>query len=275
MAAADTLLRSAESRTGVTTTDVLKFVGVAAFLIDHYGYYFAPDENGWRLVGRMAAPIFFFLIGFARTRSVPWTWFAFGAALTALSAWAAQSLTDVLLNILLNFALLRLVVLPVVERIMVRRPVPLAMLVVGCILLIDATDGVLEYGTEGWLWAFFGLAHRVAQTSETARMAWIRTGLGVAAVAAYIPREVQEYDFGILQAALLAGAVIGLALTFVRFRRMTLRRQPPAPLAAPLRFGGRYSLEIYAITLFAMQFLAYAIAISGDAGSDGGGNDGG
>ena len=35
--------------------------------------------------------------------------------------------------------------------------------------------------------------------------------------------------------------------------------QPPEPLATVLRFCGRYSLEIYAATLLAMQITAYAI----------------
>jgi len=35
--------------------------------------------------------------------------------------------------------------------------------------------------------------------------------------------------------------------------------QPPEPLAAVLRFCGRYSLEIYAATLLALQITAYAI----------------
>ncbi len=76
----------------VTTTDVLKFVGVVALLVDHYGLFYRPDENGWRLVGRAAAPIFFFLIGFARTRKVPWTWYAFGLVLTVVNAWKAETI---------------------------------------------------------------------------------------------------------------------------------------------------------------------------------------
>src|SRR5262249_41552895 len=106
---------------GVTTTDVLKFVGVAMLLIDHYGLYFDPDRSWWRVFGRLAAPIFFFLIGFARTRSVPWTWIAFGVGLTALDVWTSwgeDRLRNVTLDILLNFAILRLAVLPLVEQVL-------------------------------------------------------------------------------------------------------------------------------------------------------------
>src|SRR5688572_24086808 len=67
--------------TGVTTTDLLKVIGVATFLVDHYGFFFHTDELWWRMFGRVASPIFFFLVGFARTREVPLTWLAFGLAL--------------------------------------------------------------------------------------------------------------------------------------------------------------------------------------------------
>jgi hypothetical protein len=50
-----------------------------------------------------------------------------------------------------------------------------------------------------------------------------------------------------------------LALALALFRRADLSQQPPEPLAAVLRFCGRYSLEIYAATLLAMQLTAYAI----------------
>src|SRR3712207_6715418 len=101
---------------GVTTTDLWKLLGLLFVLVDHYGLFFVEDQTWWRLFGRIAAPIFFFLIGFARTRTVPWTWIAFGAALTVMGYVTLGGLKQITLNILLNFALLRLVVLPAVER---------------------------------------------------------------------------------------------------------------------------------------------------------------
>lgn len=258
----------------VTTTDLLKLVGVLTLLVDHYGLFFDPDEPGWRVFGRIAAPIFFFLIGFARTRSVPWTWIVFGAVLTALDAftsWEADGLSNVSLNILLNFALLRVAVLPFVERVMLPRPAALALLVAGCVLLIDLSDRFLEYGTGGWLWALFGLTHRAVldhpgQGARTERLA-----LALTAAAAYVVRETIDNGFSAPQATLLAAMIAALTAGFLAFRRAALQLQPPAPLAPLFRFCGRYSLEIYAITLFAMQLMAYSI----DGGSDGEGDDDG
>src|SRR6187200_681550 len=72
----------------VTTTDLWKLVGLLLVLIDHWGLLFADDPS-WRVVGRAAAPIFFFFIGLARTRRVPWSWVVLGLVLTAVESWTS------------------------------------------------------------------------------------------------------------------------------------------------------------------------------------------
>src|SRR4051812_47424192 len=99
----------------VTTTDLWKFTGLVLVLIDHWGLLFADDPS-WRVVGRGAAPIFFFFIGLARTRRVPWSWVVLGLVLTAVDSWTSGTgLGKINLNILINFAFFRLL-LPEVER---------------------------------------------------------------------------------------------------------------------------------------------------------------
>jgi hypothetical protein len=260
---------------GVTTTDVLKVVGVAMLLIDHYGLFFDPDQTWWRVFGRIAAPIFFFLIGFARTRSVPWTWIAFGIALTALDVWTSwdEGLQDTGLNILLNFALLRVAVLPLMEWIMRKRPPALAVFVIGCVLLISLSDCFLEYGTSGWLWALLGLSVRIGQEGPSPGYRWIRVALALVAAGAYVVRESIDHELSAEQVVTLAGMIAGLTAGLLAFRRTVLRVQPPAPFALLFRFCGRYSLEIYAITLFAMQFLGHALGTDEGADSDDDGDD--
>jgi hypothetical protein len=284
----------------VTTTDLLKLVGLVLVLIDHHGYFFDPANPWWRLVGRVAAPIFFFLIGFARTRRVPWTWLAFGIPLTAINALQAGSLAGAMVNILINFAILRALVLPLVERHVMGRPVAVALLVGVCLPLIPVTDGPLEYGVQGWLWAFLGLAHRLV-LEESARPAawtrkgvpiarsgvlsgahravwtrkgiaaatgisgpwsavWTRNGIAAATATAYVIGEAHDFRFNGLQSAILVALVAALTLALLRFRRAELVPQPAGILAPLFRFAGRWSLEIYAISLFVSHAVAYAIA---------------
>ena len=133
--------------------------------------------------------MFFFLIGFARTRRAPWSWLAFGLALTAINAWKAPALQDTMVNILLNFALLRAIVLPPVEAYVMQRPLAVAAIVLVCLAGLRVTDAPLEYGTEGWLWAFAGLAHRLWWTGGDERMLRTRNALAAVAAAAYVIGE--------------------------------------------------------------------------------------
>jgi hypothetical protein len=246
----------------VTTTDLWKLVALVFVLVDHTGLFFDPENNWWRLFGRIAAPVFFFFIGFAHTRTVPWSWLAFGAVLTLTDYLTSEGLTDTTINILLNFALLRWLVLPLLERHVLPHPWRLAVFVATCLPLIHYTDNVLEYGTEGWLWALFGLAHRRALDSGEEEAILTRVAVGAAAATAYVLREIHDYAFGGLQSAILIAIVAALALLLARFRRADLAWQPPEPLAGLLRFCGRRSLEIYAVSLFAMQVVAYGIRVS-------------
>lgn len=237
-----------------TTTDVWKFFGVVFVLLDHYGFFFDNDQDWWRVFGRLAAPIFFFFVGFARTRRVPGRWLVLGVLLTLAEAWT-EDFEKFDLNILLNFALIRLA-LPWLERRVTPFAGRTALLTLAVVLLIRPVAAVMEYGAEGWLWALFGLAHRLALENPSPRALWTRNALAAVAAGVYLVTEIADYDFGPVTGAALALCVAALAGSLARFRRAELDRQPPEPLAAALRFAGRFSLEIYALTLFA--FIAVA-----------------
>jgi hypothetical protein len=240
-----------------TTIDAWKLAGVVFFLVDHYGLFFDPEDNWWRLFGRIAAPIFFFLIGYARSRAVPPSWLALGAALTAADYLTSQGLGDTTINILVNFALLRLA-LPALERHAMPYPGRLAALVVASMAVIPWLDPILEYGGEGWLWALLGLAHRLLLEKGGAYAFWRRDALAFAAAGAYVVREISDYGFDLFQGLLLAVIVGRLVALLMEFRRGELHAPLPRLAVGLLAFAGRRSLAIYAITLLMMQFLAYA-----------------
>jgi uncharacterized membrane protein len=245
----------------VGTTDLLKLAGLAFVLVDHTGLFFLTDQPWWRVVGRLAAPIFFFLIGFAqsgsRTREVPWTWLALGLLLTATDVLTSDGAEDASLNILLNFALLR-TALPHIEAHVIGSPGRAVLLAALFAAAIPVIDPYLEYGAEGWLWALFGLAQRRWTEGETGA-SLIRALVGLVTVGAYIAREIHDYSFVGAQALALAALVAGLAVALALFRRADLPRQPPRLLAGGLRFVGRRSLEIYGVSLFLMQVTAFGL----------------
>ena len=65
------------------------------------------DDRWWSVFGRLAAPTFFFLMGYAQTRTVPLHWIWLGVILTLLNSWNAHW-AWVAPNILLSFALIRI-----------------------------------------------------------------------------------------------------------------------------------------------------------------------
>lgn len=243
----------------VGTTDWWKLAGLVLVLADHYGMFFDPDTDGWRVVGRVAAPIFFFLIGFARTRTVPWSWIVLGLTLTAVDTWTTgEGPGRINLNILVNFAWLRLV-RPAVAAEVLGRPWRVAATALFAAAMIAPVQGVLEYGAEGWLWALFGATQARANETGSASDRRARDGVALFTAAIYAYKEIVDYGFEREDALALVALVAGLAFLLTRFTRADAAVQPPAALAPAIRWCGRHSLEIYALSLLAMQLLGYAI----------------
>jgi hypothetical protein len=239
----------------ITTTDLLKLCGLALVLIDHYGLFFDPDETWWRVFGRLAAPIFFFLIGFARTKTIPASWLVLGAILTGLDI--VSDGWDASLNILFSFALLRLA-LPHVERLIAQKRFGLPLLALALAALAPLFGNVVEYGLSGWLWALLGLSARLALVGEPGSTL-TRNIVAVICGLFYLIAESRFWhlDFAkIITLTLLIGALVGALLAF---RRKDLAWTPPAPLAHALNWTGRRSLEIYAFSTIAMQVVSLMV----------------
>lgn len=241
------------TRAPVTTTDALKVAALLIILVDHVGHFLAPDETWLRVIGRLGAPIFFFLIGFAKTRSVPWTWLALGAALTAVDIVWNGGWRNAELNILFNFAIIRLAA-PWIERTIDRSAWWLLPIIAFLLGGLFWAGSIVEYGAEGWLIALAGLLQRRVVDGATQWVPWwIVTGL--IAANAYLIVERNDYSLeGPLVVALAVG-LAGLVLILARFQRCDLGWQPGSRLARVLAFAGRRSLELYAaqiLLLFAV-----------------------
>jgi uncharacterized membrane protein len=51
------------------TIDIMKIMGVIFMIVDHTGEYLIDDDTMWRLFGRIAAPLFFFAVGYNSAKS--------------------------------------------------------------------------------------------------------------------------------------------------------------------------------------------------------------
>jgi TraX protein len=108
MHSTSTSLRTPRIPHFVDNTDWLKTAAITLVAVDHFGYFFMGNDRWWSVFGRLAAPTFFFLMGYAHTRTVPFYWIWLAVILTLLDSWN-NNWSWVAPNILLSFALVRLV----------------------------------------------------------------------------------------------------------------------------------------------------------------------
>ena len=257
----------------VDNTDWLKTAAIILVSIDHFGYFFMEDDLWWSAFGRLAAPTFFFLVGYAKTRKVPRYWIGLGAMLTLLDSWNADW-TWVAPNILLSFTLIR-IARPRVEGFVQRYGwVGYALLVAALLLVLPAAAKIVDYGAEGWLWALFGFyqSRYVEGRSATdasggtegsslgASAILEKTGLMrvlacCAAAAVYVWQEQKEFSFPTIHLAVVILGVGVMSLGLCLFLRGPSRIQPPAAIASALRFIGRHTLVIYAVQLAVSELI--------------------
>ena len=257
----------------VDNTDWLKTAAIILVVVDHIGYFFIEDADWWSVFGRLAAPSFFFLLGYAQTRTVPLHWIWLGVILTMLDSWNT-GWTWVAPNILLSFALIR-IARPSVQILMQHHGwAAFAILVSALFAVLPIAANIVDYGAEGWLWALFGLYQRMyvdgrsaidvddtAQSASppaqamTENLGLMRLLACFVAALVYVWQEQREFLFSQIHFAAFILGIGGLSLSLRLFQRGPSRIQPPESIAGALRFIGRRTLEIYAIQLAGSELI--------------------
>lgn len=238
----------------LTSYDFAKTLAVGLMIVDHLGYYFFPEETWLRVIGRLCVPIWFFLIGYARSRDLsPRLW---AGALILVAANIITGMSIIPLNILATIIAARLVIDPVMTRVLARRELYWPMMVI-FLLLVPPTILLSEYGSHGLVLAVCGYLCRHRDKLENPR----RTveHYFVFAALSYFAVQMITFAFTMPQGAVFGA---GLALVFTAlyfFRPLTfphITQNWPAPLVRLLQFGGRRTLEIYVAHLIAFKVLA-------------------
>ncbi len=254
----------------VDNSDWLKTAAIMMVLIGHFGYFFLEDPDWWSVFGRMAAPVFFFLLGYANSRTIPFRWIWLGVILTLLDSWN-NDWNWMAPNILFSMVLIRLA-RPQVKTLLLRfHWVAFILLAVVLVFLLPLTAEIVDYGAEGWLWALFGLSQRIYVDGRSRAGATIAAnspadnlipGIGLMRLLACLVAAVvyvwQEQLVFMFTQSQLTVVVVGVSLVSVAlclFVRGPSRIQPPKPIAASLHFIGWHTLEIYVIQLAGSELI--------------------
>jgi hypothetical protein len=256
----------------VDNTDWLKTAAIIFVSAGHLGFFFMEDELWWSVFGRFAAPPFFFLVGYAQSRTVPPHWIGIGVILTLLESWNADW-TWVAPNILLSFVLIR-IARPYVQMFLQNRGwLAFVVLVSVLLALLPAAAKIVDYGAEGWLWALFGLCQRryldgiSAATTDGSRgspaptltatdaAGLMRLLACLVAAVVFVWQEQKEFSFPAVHLAVVVLGLGVLSISLCLFTRGESRFQPPEKIASTLRFVGRHTLAIYAIQLAGSELL--------------------
>lgn len=246
----------------ITSYDLLKTLAVVLMIVDHIGYYFFPEQLWWRAAGRLSAPIWLFLIGYARSRDLsPRLWI--GAGVLLLAALLVNA-TFFPVNILVTIIILRLTIDAVAEWALDKPGTLLRAMVYAFILAIPASF-LFEYGMSAFALALFGYTARRAAAGETAAYNQVQVMM-IFALVIYIIMAFLTFNFSAMQMGFVMGGCAAAFLMLYGFRARTYPRLTgllPAPLVFLLQLGGRRTLEIYVIHLLAFKAAALYFGFEG------------
>ncbi len=241
----------------VTSYDLLKTLAVLLMLVDHVGFYFYPDNEWFRVVGRMSFPIWFFLVGYARSREISLPLVAGAVILTVANFVAGMPILS--LNVLVTIMLIRLALDPLMHYARQGRAALAQVMTV--LLLLALPSGIfLEYGTIGLAFAMFG--YIVRHRDDVTRDMGGRDVVFAFMAACYIGYGLLQqavFGFSVDAFPVMGAGVLVICLLLMRFRPVVYvaaSARIPAPLSAPVRWMGRHTLAIYVIHLLAFKAAA-------------------
>jgi hypothetical protein len=213
----------------------MKLIALAAMTLDHLAAFQFPELIELRVIGRAAAPLFLFLVGYNGSYGFRWPLLIAALLVTAGDGllgghWYPQ-------NILWSILLGRMA-LALIER---RHVAPWALLL-GCAIWYVPLSAVVECSTVGLVWMLFGRAMRQAPQSSEAALYGSVGFIGAALQTAILYRWGMEYELA---------AIMVCAAAWVLMWRFT-----PKPIArdtAWLRVGSRHALAYYVVHKLALQ----------------------
>lgn len=244
----------------LTSYDFLKTIALILMIIDHVGIYFFPDENWFRIFGRLCVPIWFFLIGYARTRDIPFK-VLFGAALLISGTFVAGEVIFPV-TILITLMIGRYYI-DTWMKAASKGGEAMAGLFFMLLILTFPSAFAFEYGTLGLLFTVFGALCRYKQDyKEHLPQGFTRQIMFFALASFFAFTLLQITPMKILTMGQFAFICIGMASVYFMLNRFQPAELPNLTKALPsfvtglLKLTGRHTLEIYVAHLLIFKGVA-------------------
>lgn len=241
----------------LTSYDFLKFATVIFMLIDHVGAFFMLDESWWRVFGRLGFPAWFFLAGYSKGKEIGQTLLLGAVLLISANMVLGQYILPA--NALVSYIAIRIFMTPSYKKLFSNWEL-LIYATVAMVFISVPTNFLFEYGTMAFLFAMFGYA--VRNKDELGISNSVRVAFCITAVLAVGGIQALLFGFNEIQSAVLMVEFIAVGLILFHFKSLEFPKITaalPNAVNAVIRFGGRYTLEIYVFHLIAIKmYLLYA-----------------
>jgi len=253
-------VKQAKYPSALTSYDVLKALAVLIMIVDHIGAYFYPDDLIWRAVGRSCVPMWFFLIGYARSRLFGmdlWIGFVILVVADVIIGMGLLPLNIMLSMLITRFVLVQIDRLP--EDRFLRGPGFKALVLTLAVCALP-TAMMWDYGSLGVILALLGWLVRKYQDGNP--FVSKNFVFGYAAVALVIFALVQLIGFGFSESefllmALLCAVVIHILPFFKSDWQFSGAGMWIRPAIWCIQFAGRNTLQIYVVHLLLFKIAAF------------------
>jgi hypothetical protein len=242
----------------ITSYDLIKTFALVIMVVDHIGGYFFLDNLWWRSLG-FSPPIWLFLVGFARSRSMgPHLWIGC-AALVLMNFIAGGHIFP--LNIIFSILLTRLILDGVADYMLSELPRMIAGLAI-LTLAVPLTTPFFEYGTICVIIAIWGYMARSRLSGKAYKT---ETAYSLFALIVYFILSLGEkWTSGQMEMVFISCIVSFILCHFFKLAEYpSLTLKTPAIVTRFLKMCGRWNFELYILHLLFFKLLAAYLGTGG------------